>query len=159
MPPAAGFYTFGERVAQALALSPDVVLLMGSSNDTGYPPATVQAAVTATLRAIRAGTRAPIVVVGVPAINLAGVAATEAAVAAGVAAADDPLAFFVPVSGASPPWVTGSWNNAGAPPGVANAGYYVAADAVHPPEMGFDHYAARLERAIRAEVLPVLAGG
>lgn len=157
---ASTFSTFGQRVPQALALSPDVIVLMGSTNDVGYAPATVQAAVAATLRAIRAGTAAPIVVVGVPSINLAGTIATEAAVAAGVAQAGDPLAFFVPICGAAPPWVLGAWNNAsGVPAGTINAGLYIAADNVHPPEIGFDYYAARIEQAIRATVLPALAGG
>lgn len=159
-PSAAALHTYRQRVPQALALSPDVVLLMGSTNDTGYPPAQVQAEVLATVQAIRAGTRAPIIVVGVPSINLAGASATEAAVQAGVAQAGDPLAFFIPIAGATPPWVLGSWNNAsGVPAGVANNGLYVAADNVHPPEIGYDYYAQRIERAVRASVLPMLAAG
>jgi lysophospholipase L1-like esterase len=152
------FSTFGQRVPQALALAPDVIVLMGSSNDVGYPPAAVQEAVAATLRALRAGTAAPIVVVGIPSINLPGAAATETAIAAAVTQAGDPLAFFVPVCGATPPWVLGAWNNAaGVPAGVNNAGLYVAADNVHPPEIGFDYYAGRIEQAIRTTMLPALA--
>lgn len=159
-PGTSGFHTFGQRVPQALALSPDIVVLMGSTNDVNHSASAVTAEVLATLRAIRAGTRVPIVVVGVPSINVTGAAATEAAVAAGVAQASDPLTFFVPISGASPPWVLGSWNNAsGVPAGTANGGLYVAADNVHPPEMGFDYYAQRIEQAIRAGVLPGLAAG
>ncbi len=159
-PGAASFHTFAQRVTQALALSPDIVVLMGSTNDVDHPPAAVTAAVLATLRAIRAGTPAPIVVVGVPSINVVGAAATEAAIAAGVAQAGDPLAFFVPICAANPPWVLGSWNNAsGVPAGTVNGGLYVAADNVHPPEIGFDHYAQRIEQAIRASVLPALAAG
>ncbi|WP_076744002.1 SGNH/GDSL hydrolase family protein [Sphingomonas jeddahensis] len=157
---ASTFSTFGQRVPQALALEPDVIMLMGSSNDVGYSPAAVQAAALATLQAIRAGTAAPIVVVGVPSINLPGAAPTEAAIAAAVAQAGDPLAFFVPICGAKAPWVLGGWNNgAGAPPGTINAGLYIAADDIHPPEIGFDYYASRIEQAIRATVLPALAGG
>jgi lysophospholipase L1-like esterase len=157
---ASNFSTFGQRVGQALALAPDIVLLMGSSNDVGYAPAAVQAEVLATLQAIRAGSTAPIVVVGVPSISLAGAAATEAAIAAAVVQAGDPLAFFVPICGAAPPWVLGSWNNAaGVPAGIANAGLYVASDNVHPPEIGCDYYAQRIEQAIRASVLQVLSAG
>lgn len=153
-----GFVTFGQRVPDALALSPDVVLLMGSTNDTGYAPAAVQAATLATLRALRAGTAAPVIVVGVPSINVPGAPATEAAIAAAVAQHGDPLTFFIPICGAVPPWVLGTWNNgAGVPASVANAAFYVAADNVHPPEIGFDHYAQRIEQAIRSAVLPALA--
>jgi hypothetical protein len=159
-PSASGFYTYGERVPQALARDPDVIVLMGSSNDVGYSAAAVEAAVLATLRAIRAGSEVPVVVAGVPSINLAGTGATEAAVAAAVAAFDDPLTFFVPICGATPPWLLGPWNNAsGVPAGTVNAGLYVAADNVHPPEIGFDYYAQRIEQAIRATVLPALATG
>ena len=156
---ASTFSTFGERVGAALALNPDIIMVMGSSNDIGYAPGAVQAAVLATVRAIRAGTAAPIVVVGVPSINLAGLDLIEAAVAAGVAQAADSLTFFVPITGAAPPWVLGPWNNgAGVPAGTSNAALYVAADGVHPPEIGFDYYAQRIEQAIRAAVLPGLAG-
>ena len=143
---AGGLRTFGERVPQALALLPDAVLLMGSTNDVGYAPAAVEAAALATVRALRAGTPAPIIVVGVPSINLPGAVATEQALAAAVRAADDPLTFFVPVSTATPPWVLGHWNNAaGVPAGITNAPLYLAADNVHPPEIGFDYYAQRIE--------------
>lgn len=155
---ASGFVTYGQRVPHALSLSPDVVLLMGSTNDVGYAPAAVQAATLATLRTIRAGTPAPVIVVGVPSINLAGAGATEAAIAAAVAQHGDPLTFFVPICGAAPPWVLGGWNNgSGVPAGSANAGFYVAADNVHPPEIGFDYYAQRIEQAIRSAVLPALS--
>lgn len=159
-PSATGFFTFRQRVPQALALAPDVLLLMGSTNDVDHPPAALQAEVLQTMRAIRAGTPAPIIVVGVPSINVAGAVAAEGAVQAGVAQSGDPLAFFVPICGASPPWVLGSWNNGGGavPSGTVNGGLYVAADNVHPPEIGFDYYAQRIEQAIRAKVLPVLAG-
>lgn len=153
-----GFLTFRERVPRALSLSPDVLLLMGSTNDVSYAPAAVQAATLATLRTIRAGTAAPVIVVGVPSINLPGASVTEAAIATAVAQHGDPLTFFVPICGAAPPWVLGSWNNgAGVPAGTANAGFYVAADNVHPPEIGFDYYAQRIEQVIRAAVLPGLA--
>ncbi|MCC2980701.1 SGNH/GDSL hydrolase family protein [Sphingomonas sp. IC4-52] len=156
-PSATGLLTFGERVPRVLSLAPDVILLMGSTNDVGYTPSAVQAAVAATLKAIRAGTAAPVVVVGVPSINLPGAPATEAAIAAAVAQHGDPLTFFVPICGALPPWVLGPWNNGtGVPGGTANASFYVAADNVHPPEIGFDYYAQRIEQAIRSAVLPAL---
>lgn len=157
---AATFSTFGGRVPQALALGPDALVLMGSTNDVGYAPAMVTAAAVATLQAIRAGSAAPVVVIGVPSINLPGAAATEAAIAAAVAQLDDPLVFFVPICLAPSPWLLGAWNNAGGvPAGTVNAGLYVAADNVHPPEIGFDYYAARIEQAIRTAVLPALADG
>ncbi len=156
----AGLRTFGDRVPQVLALRPDAVLVMGSTNDVGYSPATVEAAAVAMLRALRGGTPAPIIVVGVPSINLPGARATEQALAAAVAAIADPLTFFVPVTTATPPWVLGSWNNAvGVPSGTANAALYIAGDDVHPPEIGYDYYAQRIEQAIRAQVLPALAAG
>jgi lysophospholipase L1-like esterase len=156
----AGLRTFGDRVPQVLALRPDAVLVMGSTNDVGYSPAAVEAAAVAMLRALRGGTPAPIIVVGVPSINLPGARATEQALAAAVAAIADPLTFFVPVTTATPPWVLGSWNNAvGVPSGTANAALYIAGDDVHPPEIGYDYYAQRIEQAIRAQVLPALAAG
>ena len=123
-----------------------------------YSAGSVEAAAIATLRAIRAGSAAPVIVVGVPSINLPGAPATEAAIASAVARHGDPLTFFVPICSAVPPWVVGAWNaGAGAPAGTANAAFHVAADNVHPPEIGIAYYARRIEQAIRSTVLPALA--
>ncbi|WCT73627.1 hypothetical protein PQ455_18785 [Sphingomonas naphthae] len=151
----AGFYTYGQRVAEALTRNPDIWVLMGSTNDNGQPAGTITAAALATLRAIRAGSTAPIVVLGVWS-NGAAAAVTEAAVQSAVLAANDPLTMFVPIAGdASLPWVTGSWNNAGHG-ASANAGLVIGGDGIHPTDGGTAYLARRVVNAIRRRVLPVL---
>lgn len=152
---------YSVRIAEALTLSPDIWILMGSTNDIGVGG--TQAAVTAALSAIRAGSTAPIVVLGLWPLNNSGLAATETAVAAGVAGAD-PLGktWFIPIY-ADPvlPWVTGSWNNNPAPSGISNvqsasAALYIAGDNAHPPDVGTEYLARRIASAIRSQVLPYI---
>jgi len=163
--PGASLTTFGQRIPAALLKNPDIWVFMGSTNDTGYPAATVTAAVTAALQAIRnGGSTAPIVVFGV--WSLSGSLATEQAVQAGVIAFADPLGktFFIPVyQDPEISWITGSWNNGGGPwnRGVINANAvnsnaYVSADGVHPPDPGSDYLANRMVNALNTSVLPLL---
>ncbi|MDR3513875.1 MAG: SGNH/GDSL hydrolase family protein [Caulobacteraceae bacterium] len=151
-------YTFGQRVAQGLAANPSLWVFSGSVNDATYSPAAVTAAVTATIQSVRAGgSLAPIVVFGVQSVNMTGVAATEAAVAAGVAAANDPRTFFVPFNGASPlPWISGSWNNS-ALSNNANAGQYIVEDNEHPNDLGMAYLASRKADAVWQSVYHALA--
>lgn len=154
---------YGYRIAEALALTPDIWVLMGSTNDIGQSGIT--AAVTAVIQAIRnGGSTAPIIVLGLWPKNDAGVAATEAAVLAGVTGAD-PLAktTFIPTyNDPYLPWVGGSWNNNPAPSGLVNTSHNTSAlvisgDATHPPDAGTEYLARRIANAIRANVLPTVA--
>lgn len=133
------FYTYRQRVAEALTLNPDAWILFGSTNDLGQSAGVVQAEVTATLAAIRAGSSAPIFVFGVWPVNNAGVGALETEVSNAVTAAMTlPLAhdiYFIPLFNASPlPWVTGAWNNAANTFSV-NAGLMIAGDNTHPADI------------------------
>lgn len=161
---------YGVRVPQVLCQNPDIIMLMGSTNDIGQSTGTITAAVTALLQSIRngaggyAGSRAPIVVFGLWSINNAGLAAVEAAVQAGVTAFNDPLGrtFFVPIyNDPYLPWLNGSWNNNPAPSGVVNVNAsnqttYLAGDSTHPVDMGTIYLAERLANALIQNVLPNL---
>jgi lysophospholipase L1-like esterase len=157
-----GNYNFLQRIADvgnlATITSADIVILMGSINDIGQSG--VASAVTAALKTVRsANAKAPIVVAGLWSINNPGLSAAEAAVQAGVAAFDDPVArtFFIPLAGASPlPVITGSWNNA-ADTSSTNSTMYVSGDGTHPPDIGSAYLSQWLARAIRSNVLPLLA--
>jgi len=156
--------TFQDRIPQALAMNPDLWMFMGSTNDIGLGDCT--ATVTAALQSIRAGgSTAPIIVLGLWCVNSAGVATTEAQVAAGVAAFNDPLGktFFIPVyNDPFLPWITGSWNNNPAPSGITNTGaqnataYINAGDNIHPPDPGTEYLAKRIAQAVMTNVLPVI---
>ena len=134
---ASTFSTFGQRVPQALALSPDIVLLMGSSNDVGYAPMAVQAEVASTLRVIRAGTSAPIVVIACrrstsPVRRRPRRQSRRRWRCRAIRSPSSCRSAVRRRRGCS-----ASWNNAG---GVRRNGQrrlYVAADNVHPPEIGF----------------------
>jgi hypothetical protein len=165
-PGTSSFYTYGQRVPQALALTPDVWVFVGSINDIAYPAAQVTAAALAAFQAIRAGgSTAPIIVAGLWSADLAGtrtqaqLIATEAAVQAAVMQFADPLkkTWFIPIA-TDPllPWITTTNNNA-ARTGSVNVTQIVSSDNTHPTEYGTLYYAGRLDAAVRAMVLPQIA--
>lgn len=151
------FYTYRERVAQALALNPDVLVFGDATNEMlgGYSAGQIAAEVAATIAAVRAINRSiPIIVQGCLSINNAGVAATEAAVFQGVSDSGDARTFPIPIySDVSGPWITGAWNNSAQTTSV-NAPLMIANDNVHSPDIGTLYCGARLAAAIRRRVLP-----
>jgi len=143
-------YTYGQLVSQALALNPQVIGFFGSINDAvNSNPTAVQAAVTAALQSVRTGGfTGPIIVQGVqPTQSTA--TATELAVIAGVAAANDPLnqTFFIPVATDTMPWITNNYNNA-ANGGSYNFLQYLLSDNLHLTELGRAYYDDRAVRSI-----------
>lgn len=155
-------YTYGQRIAQGLALSPDLWVFMGSRNDIGQSSASITAAVLAGLQAVRAGSQAPIIVFGVPmgktAGDASGTATVETAIAAGVTQFADPIgkSFFVPVQNDTPlPWITGTWSD-GVRANLANAAFYIGGDNIHPVDGGTHYLAKRMAREVRIRVLPNL---
>lgn len=152
-------YTFGQRIAEALTLNPDMWIFMGSTNDNGQTSAAITAAALACYQSIRnAGNTAPIVVFGVWSLNNSNVSTTEQAVQAAVTQFADPLGktYFIPIYADSYlPWVTGSWNNT-ANTGSTNAGLYISGDNTHPADVGSIYLSRRLENALKLNVLPLL---
>ncbi|WP_294238774.1 SGNH/GDSL hydrolase family protein [uncultured Sphingomonas sp.] len=153
-PGAAGLSTFVQRLPEAMALKPDLWLILGSCNDrsaNGYTGAALSAQVTATMQAIRSGgATAPIIRGGAwPIADSADIAACEAAIKAGydAFAATDPYPHgYVPVSAATPPIITRGYNNGG---GVlmSNVNQYLGGDG-HPTDWGIAHAANRLVEGI-----------
>lgn len=158
-------YTYVQRVAQALALNPEVVLFGPPTNDTASSAAAVTAAVVAAIAALRAGGfTGPIIIMGAWPRNDTLALPTEDAVAAGVTQAADSRTFFIPLYRTGRyPIVTGTWNN-GNPTSISgipfktmmsNSGLAIGGDNVHPLEPGialFDYVAEK----IAADILPLL---
>jgi len=167
---ASSFYTFRERLPQAVALNPDILFFMGSVNDKSSTALAITAEVTLTIEAARlAGHYGPIVIVGVPSLDTVGVmspagsgltaAQIETAIFAGVTAAAEDDVFTVPIATDRVPWVTGSWNNSGlsAVNGTSlNKDYWLANDSVHPADHATAMYADRIDQVYRRVVLPAL---
>jgi lysophospholipase L1-like esterase len=154
-------YTYGQRIADSSNLATlataDVVLFQGSTNDFGSSSATVAAAVTSALTAVRsANANCLIIVFGVWPTNSASVPTVETGISNGVSAFGDPRTFFLPIYGDTPlPWVTGAWNNS-ADTNSVNATMWLSGDGTHPPDLGSIYMAQRMARAIRTSVLPVI---
>lgn len=156
------YYTFRQRVTEALTRNPDIILFQGSVNDStgGYTAAQITAEVTTALQAIRSGgSKAIIIVLGVWSTDASsgiGTTAVETAVQAGVSAFTDPLnkTFFIPIANDPVlPWVTTPNNNAAKSVSI-NYTQLLASDNTHPTESGTKYLADRTERAIRHTVLP-----
>lgn len=149
------YYTYGQRIAEALTRNPDLWVFMGSTNDIGETAEAITAAALAAFQAIRAGgSTAPIIVLGVWPINNASVPTVETAVQSAVTQFNDSKTYFIPINGdAVLPWVTGAWNNTNNTSSV-NAPMYIAGDNVHPADIGTAYLADRIANAIRTSVLP-----
>jgi hypothetical protein len=148
---------FGFRVTEALTLNPDVWVVAGSVNDNAQTTGTITSAAASMLTAIRAGSNAPIFVVGVPSINDGAYTTSclnmENAVFSGWTATNDPLVFTVPFRGALPvPWWTNSWNNTNLNTS-ANSTVYIGGDNVHPNDAGMLNLVNRAANGIRSKLL------
>lgn len=141
------FYTYRQRVSQALSITPDIWVLFGSTNDIGSTTAAITVEALLTLQTIRAGSSAPIIVFGIyPAGSPATYTSRETAIAAAVTAFGDARTYFIPVCTDA----DGSWFNS------SNAVQYVGGDGLHPIDAGSVYLAHRQARAIKQLVLPYL---
>jgi lysophospholipase L1-like esterase len=162
--PGAFTSTFGDatRVADAVAVAPQVLLATASSNDNASSPATITAAVLAGLRAYRAALpRVPIIVggiqpgaIGPDATSLA----NEAAVKAAWTAFADANSWFVDISNdPQGAWIAGTGRQ-GATSGTGNSNIYIGTlDTTHPGQDGHDYLARRWAESVRTNVLPNIA--
>lgn len=159
--PGATTDNFGFRVPEAIMRTPDLWVLMGSTNDQNNY-SSYQASLTAAITAIRAGSKSPIVVLGIWSLNDSAwtsgqqIANFEALAASAVSAMNDPLIFFVPIrNDISGPWITGSWNNS-YNTNSTNSVAYVSSDNTHPSDFGTQYEARRIVTAIANQVLPLI---
>lgn len=152
-----GQTTFEGRLSDATRSAADVMFIQGGYNDYSGTSAALQAAALSYYRALRANSATagiPIFVFG-PWCGRRGpdgkAQADEAAIAAAVAAMNDPLIVFIPVTaGVEGPWFHGTGYQ-GATNGTGNSDIYVTTDGTHPSDAGHVHLAARgADAVIRA---------
>ncbi len=155
-------YSTASRLADVAGISPDVIVLQGSTNDDASAAAgTLAAAVTSTIAAYRAALpRVPLIVLGPSAMTKSADAnrlANAAAVAAGVVAAADANTWHIPnTTDPSGSWITGT-GYAGATTGTGNSDVVTSSDGAHPTQWGHDYLARRFAQAVRTLVLPSVA--
>lgn len=150
--------TFGsaQRVADAVAHAPDLLIVSASQNDDASTPTAITAAALAAFQAYRAALpTVPIVVMGAHA-GSSGPSATRLANENAVKAAFDQWAdsrsVWVPVStDPSGPWEFGT-GTAGGPTGTGNRDRF-GFDASHPNDAGHLYLGRRAGQAFRAIVL------
>jgi lysophospholipase L1-like esterase len=154
----ASTYGNAQRIADTVAVNPDIVLFSASSNDDGQASATVQAAVVSALTAYRAALPNAVFVVDGAWPGSTGPSAarltTEAAVKAGVATFADANTWFIDIANdPAGAWVSGTGKTT-AMSGTGNADIYIGSDGTHPVQIGYDYKARRWVSAFRQSVLP-----
>lgn len=135
----------------------DVIIVNHGYND--YAQATgnaagFQAEVLADLQLMRAGSSAPIVVLGSQAGKRGPDANTltiEARIKAAVEGFADPLCKFAPVSSDARPWMSGT-GYVTATNGSGNSDLYTSDDGIHPSLAGHAYLGARIADAVRVAV-------
>lgn len=142
-------YTASARTSLVSTVNPDVLVLFGSVNDSGATLSTMTTAVSAVVDAARAvmGASKPIIITGVMGKNAAyGEGTIESNLRQAIAAKGDPNVFFIPVQGASQPWVYAG-NNASSPDGTGNSDWIISPDNLHPLQIGKDYLCRLLAEA------------
>jgi lysophospholipase L1-like esterase len=137
-------------VPDIVPFAPDILLITTGFNDRGMDLTALQAEVTTTMRTIRAQSAllyVPVIVCMFAGNHMTGAqpaGAAEQAIQAGVAAAADPLIYFIPtINGPNGPWLTGSGYQ-GATTGDGNCDIYISTDGTHPNDSGHAYLAGRL---------------
>lgn len=140
-------YGSTSRLAALAALAPiDLLIVLGSANDSGFSTSSVTSAANTYWNAVKtAHPDTPIVVVGVESGALTGFSpsvmdALNAALLA--AAVSNPNVAGV-IDMRADPWVTGTGFD-GTPAGDGNADFFISADGRHPTRAGAENLAARL---------------
>ena len=152
-PGAASYYTYRERLPQALALNPDAFYVYGSTNDAAYTQAALTTEALAFIDAIRAESGAPIFWFGPASINISGASTVDTAIAAAVALRPDSNVFYKSIITAGLPWITGSHNNSGFT-WSSNVAQYISGDGVHPCDKGTMYFARRMANTYIKDMLP-----
>jgi lysophospholipase L1-like esterase len=138
-----------------LAWRPDVVVVTGGRNDSGFSAVRERAEATALFRQIRAALPHVVLIVTsafpasqAEARNARLLALSEAIRAGSVGLADH----YLDVMG-NHAYITGN-GDAGAPSGSGNADVLTSADGVHPTQAGHDELARQLFLRLRARPVP-----
>lgn len=158
--------SFDTRIAEAVALNPDGIFFMGSTNDGGQAISTFTAKVLSVLQSTRAtGWGGFIVVFGLLSVDDTAytsgkkIADYENALLAAVTSFNDPKCYYIPIrnDASGLPWITVSTVNNSANTNCYNSGIYInASDKIHPCDAGHQYIANRQAHAFRTLVLPYI---
>lgn len=140
--------TFNGRIADVTSFSPDIVIVMGGTNDV---TAGEQAAALAYLQALRAALpTTPIIVTGLAnGRNNANDTTNENSISAAVTQFADSRTYFIPVITDTTAWFSGT-GNVGAPSGTGNDDVYASTNSPHFTQGGYSYLAQKLADKIRS---------
>lgn len=160
--PGSNASTFGDatRVADVVACAPEMVIMVGSTNDLAYTAAAITSATLAAMIAYRTALPTTPIVVGGIYGGAGGPSSqcttAEAAIKAAFDAWADPRSWWVPIStDTAGAWVYGT-GKVGATNSSGNSDLYVGSDGLHPSQAGHDYYARRWMQALLHTVIPNL---
>lgn len=150
------FNTYVERLPELLAKNPDVIFVYGSTNDSGYSQADIQAAALTFLDTIRATSKAPVFWFGPSSLNITNLSNVDNGIASAVAQRPNKNIFYQSMMTATPPWFTGSHNNS-AFSWTSNVAQYIAPDNLHPVDKAIMYLAQRMAASYANDMLPLVA--
>jgi len=146
--------TYIQRLADVVALNPDVVWIQGAYNDStanGVTASQLLPAALAYYQALRAALpNALIIQAGTGGgVTPTVLQAVDAVLAAAVAQFNDNFTFFVPASTATPPWFSGT-GYLGGTNGSGNSDIYVGpSDTTHPSQLGVAYMASKMAQGFQ----------
>ena len=155
-PGAGTIYGSSQRVANAVSMSPQLLMFRTSQNDISYTPTQITSAMLLTLQAYRAALpNAPIFLFGCWGVNnnsataaSANMLALENASYAAFQSFNDANSYWIPNNlDTNGPWMTGNGKN-GSTTGIGNADAYVAPDGAHTSWSGGIYLAQRMASAV-----------
>ena len=143
-PGASSFYTYRERIPELLTLSPDVIFVYGSSNDSSYTSGQISTEAGLFLDTLRASTSAPLFWFGPIPTAVPNLSVVDAAIASAIAARPNQNIFYKSPSTDNPAWpVAGQYINNG--------------DNVHLIDKGNRQAAQLMANSYVREMLPLVA--
>lgn len=152
-PGASSYYTYRQRLPQALARNPDAFFVQGPTNDGLYTQEQVTTEALAFIDAIRAESDAPIFWFGPMSLNQPLNIPIDEAVADAVALRPDSNVFYKSIMTDDLPWITGAHNNTSVP-WSSNISQYISGDNIHPCDKGIMYFAQRMADTYIKDMLP-----
>ena len=140
-----------QRIADLVALQPDVVYIGGAQNDGGQGAA-IQTAALAYYQAVRAALPSAMIIQAgtYSGSTLAVLQATDAYLQAAVVASGDKNIYFLPTSTDTPTWNSGTGNLGAVANNGSNDIYIGPSDSVHPSQQGTIYLAYKDATAFKA---------
>ncbi|WP_156964678.1 SGNH/GDSL hydrolase family protein [Methylocapsa aurea] len=147
------------HIADAISISPDIVVVGGPINDVNYPSSQLVTAAVSLLHRLRAALpKVPLLVMGAFSADRWPSTAnlnSELAVKNAVQQLNDPNIFFIPLISGQDGSVISGTSRVTSPNGTGNSDFYLSSDG-HPTQLGINHLSVQYATKIRSVFVNLL---